>query len=707
MRSTRAKSAQEENGGTSQASESASPSPRKRPKLSTTAKADEGSDAAVHVAEGQASRHASPRVTTHGRGRQAQVEHSSSTNPNPDIPKSILDKWLPRQRSACAHILAGAAPVSPPYKPGSDPNRRRLVGLDEQYALVKSTVTGTILQGMSNSILLLGSTGTGKHALVDAALDFAANEYRGTHLARKDLDHTKNEEDLPYFHVHLDGVTYPTDRICLRALARQLIEQGAFQESDLGDAINDDLATEDPDDPDEDVDREQDDAIEEDVEDDEDDDDDDEDDSESDSGESDNVLGPQVGHSRPRRKPKSDPREEEAANEERVKVQQALFASITSATNTIISLLSTPAVRGKKSTGSGPVLSKPLVISLSNFQAFVHRPSQALLYCLLDAVQASSYAPGLLVAGFSSRLDVVDGMEKRVKSRFSHRIVNVFPVRNFNVPQSKTKADTDATAGEKAKVPTVLDLVEQILVTPVKLGHKDSQKDYEVWRKAWEESVKILLDDQTFRSALGYLWDRSNNAKLLHRCLRPVVAGMDSDETPWLDPTAVARSFAQQWTNATEATIRSLHQLELIMLVAAKHLQARGRESFNFEMCWDEIRRYLAKETEMEGSAATRSAKARAHKSNAKKAFKTLLELELFHPDAPLVHLNMASLAGGLGGLSSARRGNLRLRDELVPVRCQVEMGDVQKMIKEIEKRGDGYTGVNKRMVDWALGSGL
>lgn len=68
-----------------------------------------------------------------------------------------------------------------------------------------------------------------------------------------------------------------------------------------------------------------------------------------------------------------------------------------------------------------------MIITLSSFDLFTSRPRQALLYVLLDAVQAGSYTPGLCVIGMTSRLDTTDLLEKRVRSRFGGRTINVWP----------------------------------------------------------------------------------------------------------------------------------------------------------------------------------------------------------------------------------------------------------------------------------------
>lgn len=69
--------------------------------------------------------------------------------------------------------------------------------------------------------------------------------------------------------------------------------------------------------------------------------------------------------------------------------------------------------------------SKSVVFVLDHFDLFCAHPKQTLLYNLFDVVQ-SAPAP-LCVLGLTCRQDVLELLEKRVKSRFSHRQISLFP----------------------------------------------------------------------------------------------------------------------------------------------------------------------------------------------------------------------------------------------------------------------------------------
>jgi origin recognition complex subunit 4 len=66
---------------------------------------------------------------------------------------------------------------------------------------------------------------------------------------------------------------------------------------------------------------------------------------------------------------------------------------------------------------------KSVLFILDEFDLFTTHPRQTLLYNLFDIAQARK-AP-IVILGLTTRIDVVDTLEKRVKSRFSHRYVHL------------------------------------------------------------------------------------------------------------------------------------------------------------------------------------------------------------------------------------------------------------------------------------------
>lgn len=85
----------------------------------------------------------------------------------------------------------------------------------------------------------------------------------------------------------------------------------------------------------------------------------------------------------------------------------------------LLALLSHPTeIAGDAQDG---VTSKSVIFLIDEFDLFATHARQTLLYNLFDIAQARK-AP-IAVIGMTTRIDVVESLEKRVKSRFSHRYV--------------------------------------------------------------------------------------------------------------------------------------------------------------------------------------------------------------------------------------------------------------------------------------------
>jgi origin recognition complex subunit 4 len=80
-----------------------------------------------------------------------------------------------------------------------------------------------------------------------------------------------------------------------------------------------------------------------------------------------------------------------------------------------------------------PTLSKSVIVILDGFDLFALHPRQSLLYCLLDAVQSChAQSKGLAVIGITSHVDPISLLEKRVKSRFSGRVIRTGSPRRLH-----------------------------------------------------------------------------------------------------------------------------------------------------------------------------------------------------------------------------------------------------------------------------------
>ena len=91
--------------------------------------------------------------------------------------------------------------------------------------------------------------------------------------------------------------------------------------------------------------------------------------------------------------------------------------------DTLASLLALMSHPSEISEDPADETAKSIVFVLDEFDLFTTHPRQTLLYNLFDIAQARK-AP-IVVLGLTTRIDVVETLEKRVKSRFSHRYVHL------------------------------------------------------------------------------------------------------------------------------------------------------------------------------------------------------------------------------------------------------------------------------------------
>jgi origin recognition complex subunit 4 len=94
-----------------------------------------------------------------------------------------------------------------------------------------------------------------------------------------------------------------------------------------------------------------------------------------------------------------------------------------------LALLSHPSEISESQTNQPDQTTKSVIFILDEFDLFTTHARQTLLYNLFDIAQARK-AP-IAVLGLTTRIDVVESLEKRVKSRFSHRYVYLSQPRSL------------------------------------------------------------------------------------------------------------------------------------------------------------------------------------------------------------------------------------------------------------------------------------
>ena len=234
--------------------------------------------------------------------------------------------------------------------------------------------------------------------------------------------------------------------------------------------------------------------------------------------------------------------------------------------------------------------SKPIVFVLEEFGLFCSHKNQTLLYNLFDVAQ--SRAAPIIVIGVSSSLDVIESLEKRVKSRFNHRQLTMLPFQKFE---------------------NYMEAVKHYLTI------QDGQCSVQS-RTEWNRNIAKLLKATDVRKTFERIFFLNSTISHLRQYLFTVLSFMEDDQLS----NQILLDVAQN-QNASEETslLGGLSVLEMCVLISIKHvLFLYEDQPFNFEMCYHEYDKF-----------STRKAKMfRYDRAVVMKAWEALQDLELITP---------------------------------------------------------------------------
>ncbi|CAG9997449.1 unnamed protein product [Clonostachys byssicola] len=214
--------------------------------------------------------------------------------------------------------------------------------------------------------------------------------------------------------------------------------------------------------------------------------------------------------------------------------------------------------------------SQSIVFILDEFDMFASHPRQTLLYNLFDIAQ-SRKAP-IAVLGCTTRLDIVELLEKRVKSRFSHRYIYL------TLPKS---------------LPAFWQVCRQGLI----VERKDAQKEgidinmegYSEFHKYWSQKIDELYKQKSFQELLQYhYYTTKSAAAFFNDWVLPL--SLLSSTNLVIDTPAVAADFTSLAPPDSRMPLLSaLSDLELSLVIAAARLDIVAHtDTVNFAMAYDE-----------------------------------------------------------------------------------------------------------------------
>ncbi|KAK2038199.1 hypothetical protein LZ31DRAFT_579688 [Colletotrichum somersetense] len=233
----------------------------------------------------------------------------------------------------------------------------------------------------------------------------------------------------------------------------------------------------------------------------------------------------------------------------------------------LLALLSHPSEMAQAEEG---VTSQSVVFAIDEFDMFAAHPRQTLLYNLFDIAQARK-AP-IAVLGCTTRMDVVEMLEKRVKSRFSHRYVYLSPPRSlpayWKVCRQGLVVDDEDMEAEGIDVSVA--------------GH-------EAFHANWKAMIESLYKEKSFQDLLQYHYVTSKSASdFLAECIMPLSC-LSTECLELVIPPRTGPIVSLRPPNSKLHMLPSLSELDLGLLIAAARLDIVAHtDTVNFAMAYDE-----------------------------------------------------------------------------------------------------------------------
>lgn len=233
----------------------------------------------------------------------------------------------------------------------------------------------------------------------------------------------------------------------------------------------------------------------------------------------------------------------------------------------LLALLSHPSEIAETQDG---VTSKSVVFVIDEFDLFATHARQTLLYNLFDIAQARK-AP-IAVLGLTNRIDVVESLEKRVKSRFSHRYVYLSLAKTL---------------------PAYWDICKQGLL----INDEDAQAEgldvslqgFTKFQDYWTRKIEALYKDAAFKEHLEYHYYSSKSVPAFFRsCVLPLANLSPTSMSLRFDPTP-GTILTTDPPDSKLHLLEALSDLDLSLLISAARLDIVAHtDTVNFAMAYDE-----------------------------------------------------------------------------------------------------------------------
>lgn len=241
--------------------------------------------------------------------------------------------------------------------------------------------------------------------------------------------------------------------------------------------------------------------------------------------------------------------------------------TITEVFDNILKLLDSAAVQmGQKRSHTSKSEKITVVFVFNEIDEFADPVRQTLLYNLFDMVEHARIP--VCILGCTTKINILEFLEKRVKSRFSQRIICVPQVSTLNEFLESYKQMITVDADK------------------IKLG------------QIWNEKINGVLSDDTSELylLLKYNFDTFKNLTLLKNETIPMIfkAQNIQELLVSIDNCNIAKLYRRsQLQNNLLNKVKSLSDLELIILISAARISLKHDDNVNFNLTYEEYTKII------------------------------------------------------------------------------------------------------------------
>ncbi|KAG5437877.1 hypothetical protein PCANB_000592 [Pneumocystis canis] len=259
---------------------------------------------------------------------------------------------------------------------------------------------------------------------------------------------------------------------------------------------------------------------------------------------------------------------------------------------------------------SNNITSVSVIFVLDNFDLFTQHYRQTLLYNLFDISQTRK-AP-IAVIGLTCALDSVESLEKRVKSRFSHRIIQIRYPDNLELFIKICRAGLT---------------IDCELLSELPLKEKELQ-----FSKNWNRHIDDLFEEGNliYQLVKGIFMISKDVREFYSHCIVPIIS-LSSSSPDLQENLFLFRDFFHS-SSKTEL-LNGISLLQLSLLICAARINARDINTLNFNMVYKEYYYLVTKSASSSTYSVIKNASIKLwEKDILLDAWEKLCDLNFFQP---------------------------------------------------------------------------